>query len=140
LLCHPPSSSGQPQEVPGVIPIPGESFPSSPSQAYGSAQFSGDPMVRADTTYLRQDFSVRMPVENAGAWPEMQRFDFLVRTRAVEGKELEALQQRVADRPAGFRSENHQAAARALQALTGHENVAATKDAWQRVLAANAGE
>jgi hypothetical protein len=137
LLCHPPAGTGQPNEVPGVIPIPGESFPASPSQAYGSAQFSGDPMVRADTTYLRQDFSVRMPVENADPWPQMQRFDFLVRTRVVEGKELAALQQRVAERPAGFRSENHKAAARALQELTGHDNVPATKEAWQRVLAAN---
>jgi len=138
LLCHPPAGTGQPQEVPGVIPIPGESFPSSPSQAYGAAQSFGDPMVRADTTYLRQDFSVRMPVENAAPWPEMQRFDFLVRSRVVEGNELARLQQRVAERPAGYRSENHKAAARALQALTGHENVASTKEAWQRVLAANA--
>jgi hypothetical protein len=137
LLCHPPAGTGEPNEVPGVIPIPGESFPSSPSQAYGSAQFSGDPMVRADTTYLRQDFSVRMPVENAAPWPEMQRFDFLVRTRVVEGKELAALQQRIAERPAGVRSENHLAAARALQELTGHDNVPATKEAWQRVLVAN---
>ena len=95
LLCHPPSQTGQDQEVPGVIPIPGQSFPTSPKEAYGKAQSFGEPMVRADTTYLRQDFSVMMPVENAAPWPEMQRFYFLVRTRPVEGKELATLQRNV---------------------------------------------
>jgi hypothetical protein len=135
LLCHPPSGTGQPNEVPGVIPIPGESFPSSPSEAYGNARSMNEPMVRADTTYLRQDFSVRMPVENASPWPEQQRFDFLVRTRVLEDRELAALQQKVQARPAGFQSENQKAAVRVLRELTGQENVASTKAAWQRVLA-----
>ena len=41
----------------------------------------GDVFVRADITYLRQDFSVSHPVKDHGAWPEHQRFDYLVRTR-----------------------------------------------------------
>ena len=137
LLCHPPASQqALPNEVPGVMPIPGTPFPSSPSEAYGNAQSFGDPMVRADTTYLRQDFSARMPVANASPWPEMQRFDFLVRTRVVEGKELAALQQQVQARAADFLSENHKAAIRVLSELTGQANVAPTQKAWQAVLAA----
>jgi hypothetical protein len=135
LLCHPPASqSGPTQEVPGVIPIPGSPFPTSPKEAYGRVQSSGEPMVRADTTYLRQDFSVMMPVANAAPWPEMQRFDFVVRTRPVEGKELAALEAKVQARPAGFHSENQKAALRVLTDLSGQQNVAPTREAWQRVL------
>jgi hypothetical protein len=134
LLCHPPSNTGNDDEVPGVIPSPGTPFPESPRDAYGSARFSGDAMVRADTTYLRQDFSMMMPVANAAPWPEMQRFDFLVRSRVVEGKELDALQQRVKQRPADRLSPNHVAALRVLRQLTGRD-AAPTREAWQQVLA-----
>jgi hypothetical protein len=134
LLCHPPSATGQPNEVPGVIPIPGTPFPSSPSEAYGRAQGSGEPMVRADTTYLRQDFSVMMPVENHGPWPEMQRFDFIVRNRVVEGAELNKLQEKIKARPANFIAENHKAAMDALRRLTG-QNADANAAAWNRIFA-----
>jgi hypothetical protein len=136
LLCHPPSQTGSTQEVPGVIPIPGSPFPSSPREAYGNAQSHGEPMVRADTTYLRQDFSVMMPVENAAPWPELQRFDFLVRTRTVEGKELAALQQKMRVRAADYLSENHKVVVRVLSELSGQQNIAATQAAWQRALGA----
>jgi hypothetical protein len=134
LLCHPPSQTGKEQEVPGVIPIPGSSFPTSPKEAYGRAHSFNEPMVRADTTYLRQDFSVMMPVENAHPWPEMQRFDFLVRTRPVEGKELAALQQKVQARGADYQSENQKAAIIALTELSGQRDVAPTAVAWKRVV------
>jgi hypothetical protein len=135
LLCHPPSQTGGEQEVPGVIPIPGIPFSTSPKEAYGSAQSQGEPMVRADTTYLRQDFSVMLPVANAAPWPELQRFDFLVRTRIVEGKELVSLQQKIHGRAANYLSENHKAVVRVLSELSGQQNVAPTQDAWQRALA-----
>ena len=139
LLCHPPAATGAPNEVPGVMPIPGSPFPSSPREAYGNAQSLGDPMIRADTTYLRQDFSLMMPVSNAAPWPDMQRFDFLVRTRVVEGNELQALLQKVAERPAGFVSENHKAAVDALRTLTG-QNAAANRAAWHRIIGVNAND
>ena len=91
-------------------------------------------MVRADTTYLRQDFSVMMPVENAAPWPEMQRFDFLVRTRVVEGKELAGLQERVQARPADFLSVNHKAAIEVLKELTGQRDVAPNQAAWRKAV------
>ena len=133
LLCHPPAQSAQTFEVPGVMPIPGTPFPSSPSEAYGNAQSIGDPMVRADTTYLRQDFSLMMPVENAAPWPEMQRFDFLVRTRIVEGQELTTLKAAVASRAASYLSDNHKAALLVLRQMTG-QDAAPTQAAWLRVL------
>lgn len=133
LLCHPPSATGQPQEVPGVIPIPGTPFPSSPKDAYGSALSMGEPMVRADTTYLRQDFSLLMPVENASPWPAMQRFDFLVRTRVLDGNELAVRMKQLQERPASFVSDHHKAALGALRRLTG-QDAAANRAAWTRII------
>jgi hypothetical protein len=135
LLCHPPTQTGETHEVPGVIPIAGTPFPTSPREAYGAAQSLGEPMVRADTTYLRQDFSVLMPVAGAAPWPEMQRFDFLVRTRVVEGKELATLQANMQARAADFLSENHKAAMKVLRDLSG-QDAAPNTAAWQKVLAA----
>ena len=136
LLCHPPSATGQPNEVPGVIPIPGSAFPTSPKEAYGAAQSLGEPMVRADTTYLRQDFSLLLPVENAAPWPALQRFDFLVRSRVIDGAELATLLEKVQARPADFLSENHKAALDVLRRLTG-QNAEPNQAAWQRVLQEN---
>jgi len=133
LLCHPPSATGQPFEVPGVIPVPGSPFSSSPKEAYGRAQSTGDPMVRADTTYLRQDFSMMMPVAEHGAWPEMQRFDFIVRNRVVEGNELKSLQQKIKNRPAGFVAESHKAAADALRRITG-QDAGVNGAAWMNMI------
>lgn len=139
LLCHPPSATGQPNEVPGVIPIPGTPFSSSPKEAYGRAQSSGEPMVRADTTYLRQDFSMMMPVANHGAWPEMQRFDFIVRNRVVEGAELKALQAKMKERPADFVAEQQRAAIDALRRLTGRD-AGANGAAWMNAIRVNRGD
>ena len=47
--------------------------------------------IRADVTYLRQDFSVPQPVPRPGHWPANQRYDYLVRLRFLSAKELEAL-------------------------------------------------
>jgi hypothetical protein len=76
MLCHAPSL--HPQDlVRGVVPIPGRA----PSMGYaGGAQ---DIFVRADVTYLKQDFSVPQPVEKPGLGPANQRYDYLVRTRAA---------------------------------------------------------
>jgi hypothetical protein len=73
-----------------------------------------------------------MPVENAAPWPEMQRFDFLVRTRVVEGEELAILKERVQAR--GAAPTDHQRAIHALlRQLTG-QDAAPNAAAWKRVL------
>jgi len=132
LLCHSPSQTGLPQEVPGVIPTPGLPFSQSASEAYGSAQSMGEPMIRADTTYLRQDFSVLMPVENANPWPDKQRFDFLVRTRVVEGAELDIMKERVQAR--GANPTDHQRTVHLLLKQMTGEDAAPNAAAWKRVL------
>jgi hypothetical protein len=75
LLCH-PGSFNRNDPVRAAIPKPGEKF-----EYY--ERHTGD-FVRADVTFLRQDFSVYQPVEKAAPWPGMQRFDYLVRTRELD--------------------------------------------------------
>jgi hypothetical protein len=41
--------------------------------------------VSANTTYLRQDFSLDQPVANPGAWPAWQRYDYFLRTSPGAG-------------------------------------------------------
>jgi hypothetical protein len=83
-MCHATSTS-QNDLVRGVIPIPGQALPPITTPYYGGQQ---GPFVRADVTYLKQDFSVPQPVERPGAWPTMQRYDYVVRTRALRADEL----------------------------------------------------
>ena len=68
--------------VRGRIPTPGEEMP---PLYYGDTNGS---FVRADITYLRQDFSLVQPVANPGKWPGFQRFDYLLRTRKATPKEI----------------------------------------------------
>jgi hypothetical protein len=84
LLCHAPSSDLS-DPVRSPIPEPGRRRP----RAYcdGSSKAAS---VRADITYLRQDFSVTLPVEKAAPWPECQRFDYLVRRTEVPKMEATA--------------------------------------------------
>jgi hypothetical protein len=90
LLCHAPSQS---REDLVVAPVPPPDKPLSVVY-YGSPRPTipepGDIFVRADITYLRQDFAVMQKVERAKPWPELQRFDFLVRTREAKPEEVNA--------------------------------------------------
>jgi len=74
MLCHSPSLSKS-DTVRGRIPLPNEIPPSAYYQEPSGI------FVRADTTYLRQDFSVVQPVSNHGKWPAEQRYDYLLRYR-----------------------------------------------------------
>jgi hypothetical protein len=72
LLCHPPSFK-ETDFVRGIVPAPGR--PASSASVY----YQGTPedlFVRADITYLRQDFSLQEPTS--------ERFDYLVRVRAAD--------------------------------------------------------
>jgi hypothetical protein len=78
LLCH--AAGGKSRRAPAVavVPIQGQPLPPSTSVAYyGAAR--GEVVVRFDVTYLRQDFSTMQPVSGAKPWPEIQRYDYLVR-------------------------------------------------------------
>jgi RNA polymerase sigma factor (sigma-70 family) len=80
VMCHAPSIYAQ-DLVRAPVPNPTEPLP--PPTFYYTPQ--GDMLVRADVTYLRQDFSVAQPVDLAAPWPVMQRYDYLVRTRPLQG-------------------------------------------------------
>jgi hypothetical protein len=143
LLCHPPASSGPAipealafngrslsETLTAPIPVPSEPLPS-PSEGYQNA--SPDVLVRLDATYLRQDFSVLQPVADAHPWPEMQRFDFLVRTRALTDEEAEVWRTQFAQGERKQPSPYRRAAVTALRELTGLD-AAPTAEAWRRVL------
>ena len=132
LLCHAPATSNQ-DRVRGPIPTPGEPLPTSAQLYY--AERSGISMVKAEVTYLRQDFSVALPVEEPGAWPTYQRFDFLVRARPLTAAELAgfAAQAGAAERPP---SAQRQALLYALRVLTGQDAGTAAQ-AWRELLRAD---
>jgi hypothetical protein len=82
LMCHAPAT-GKGDLARGRIPVPGQPLP----RSFEYYNREDGIFVRADVTYLRQDFSIMQPVENAQPWPEMQRFDFLVRSRPATAQE-----------------------------------------------------
>jgi hypothetical protein len=99
LLCHAPSFS---KDDPIRVRIPEPNKPLPTASLY-DRDFRG-PAVRADITYLRQDFSVRQPVADHGVWPEYQRYDYLVRVR-----ELSELDQKRLDREGAGKAASGQA-------------------------------
>jgi hypothetical protein len=80
LLCHPPSNSTR-DLLRGMIPSPGAPLP----VAYYNSR--GGSFVKADVTYLKQDFSATLPVVDHDEWPAQQRYDFFIRTRQVSANE-----------------------------------------------------
>lgn len=132
LLCHP---SGQPGQVPAdailaEVPVQGQPLPSL-TQGYGRSQ--PDLMVRVDVTYLRGDFSLMLPVADAHPWPDAQRFDFLVRERAVSAAEADRFEAALTVTEPGVLSPYHKAALAALRDITG-KDTAPTAGAWRELL------
>jgi hypothetical protein len=127
MLCHAPSLAHN-DLIRSSVPDPDRPLPESPSpQGYGGPQ---GPFVRADVTYLRQDFSVVQPVANPRQWPSQQRFDYLVRERALSVEELAALEARK-DKPAAP-SKHKEAVLFALRELTG-KDLGPDAAAWKRL-------
>ena len=82
--CHPTSSSEN-DAVRGVSPDWDQPLPER-----GYSGIPGDSFVRADMVYLRQDFSLTMPVggeDIQNNWPNQQRFDFFVFDRPISAEE-----------------------------------------------------
>ena len=142
LLCHAPATAERDKlsqaatdelaPLTAQIPVPSEAM-----NAY-YAPVRPDILVRFDVTYLRQDFSLSLPVANADPWPRMQRYDFLVRTREVgpqEAAQLEKLlkQSRVVDSADVELSPYQLAAWSALRRLTGLDTQPSAT-AWRRTL------
>jgi mono/diheme cytochrome c family protein len=137
LLCHAPGNSAgvSPETLTAAVPVPSEPLPATPD---GYQVSSPDLSVRIDVTYLRPDFSALQPVTDAHPWPEMQRYDFLVRTRALTEDEAAALRETLASGDPGRPSPYHRAALAALRELTGRD-AAPTAEAWRRLLNLPAG-
>ncbi|HEV2969132.1 MAG TPA: HEAT repeat domain-containing protein [Pirellulales bacterium] len=113
-LCHAPSLSEH-DPIRGLVPTPGEPLPR--AQVY--YQGASGSFVRADVTYLKQDFSVVHEIRDMGSdpWPKMQRFDYVMRTREATTDEIAtaavpaAAKERADDYP------QRQAVMRALEGL-----------------------
>ena len=145
LLCHPPvglfsanlgmvlTSDNKMEEIPtGPIPVPGRLM-QSPLGGY-AFQTTRELIVRVDATYLRQDFSVLLPVPDAAPWPTEQRFDFMVRTRKVNAGEAARFRAALRKRGAGQLSPYESAIHAALCNLTGR-SAEPTAAAWRELLA-----
>ncbi len=132
LLCHAPGNTGKvsSEAVTAAVPVPGEPLPS-PSDGYRTS--SPDIVVRVDVTYLRQDFSALQPVADANPWPEMQRFDFLVRSRVLTEDKAAAYRDTLTPREPGRFSPYQRAALAALRELTGRD-AEPTPEAWRKLL------
>ncbi len=128
LLCHSPSTA-KTDHVRAPVPPPGEEVPERSSIYY--MERSGYTLVRADVTYLRQDFSVLQPVKDHGVWPAWQRFDYLVRVRPLTAEEQVAF---AAERPETRPLSAHRKAILfALRALTGRD-AGTTAEQWRALL------
>ena len=133
LLCHAPGNTeNTPEGVLKVaVPLPGEPLPRPSEGGYQSTPPpTPDIVVRLDMTYLRQDFSQMMPVSDAHPWPDMQRFDFLVRTRELSPAEAKTYCE---DQEPGRLSPYHRSALYALRELTGRDTEP-TAAAWRKLL------
>jgi hypothetical protein len=132
LLCHAPGNTGKvsTETLTAEVPVPDQPLPT-PFEGYRTT--SPDLLVRIDVTYLRQDFSVRQPVADANPWPEMQRFDYLVRSRVLSDKEADTYRTRLEQREPGRPSPYQRVALAALRDLTGRDTEP-TAEAWRRLL------
>lgn len=110
LLCHVPSANKEDGLVRGLVPTPGQPLP----RLYYEGQ-NGD-FVRADITFLRQDFSVNLHDEGVAPWPKEQRYDFVTRLRTVPESELALLPESSAAYP------QRDAVLYALRGITGRDS------------------
>lgn len=113
MLCHAPSLE-KGDLVRRSVPIPGETI-----TVYYDR--SGSLFVRADLTYLRQDFSVTQPVVKPDKWPAEQRYDYLVRTRPLSKTEQEAFEKLEKENKVPQNYPQQVSIAFALQELTGRD-------------------
>jgi hypothetical protein len=122
MLCHAPSQETT-DLVRGLVPLPGETPPSTYYQAKSGL------FVRADLTYLRPDFSVMQPVANPGKWAGNQRYDYLVRTRPLTKTEQATFQKLEKEGKVPESYPQQDAVVYALRELTGRDH-GTTYESW----------
>jgi HEAT repeat protein len=124
VMCHAVSTNPA-DPVRGRVPIPGQPVPPSFSPAY--YQDTTGIFVRADVTYLKQDFSVPQPVAKPDAWPSSQRFDYLLRARYASPQEVVAAKKKES-------YPQRESVLFALRELTGEEGGPGARE-WRGALA-----
>jgi hypothetical protein len=125
LLCHAPSTGGRGYGR-GMSPAWDTDLAPKYYQSASTGAF-----VRADVTYLRQDFSVIQPVENSGNWPANQRFDYVVQDRIMTSREAKNSAKSLKDEP----NRNREAVVMALETLTGENPPDDEYETWLAVVA-----
>lgn len=126
-LCH-ASSPNAHEFVRGRVPSPSEPLPP-PVEYYSKG---GGIFVRADVTYLQQDFSVPQPVTRPGPWPTHQRYDYMIRLRPLKTLNLGEQVARIG-RSNQDKFGQREAVLFALRELTG-KDVGRSPESWERVL------
>jgi hypothetical protein len=122
MLCHAPSLAKD-DLVRGSVPLPGEDPPPLYYQERTGL------FVRADLTYLRQDFSVVQPVQNPGKWSGNQRYDYLLRARPLTKAEQTAFEKLQKDGKLPKTYPQQDAVLFALKEITG-KDFGTTYDDW----------
>ncbi|MFO0968235.1 MAG: hypothetical protein U0793_21980 [Gemmataceae bacterium] len=137
LLCHAPATPDvfdpERDKAPKVVvgPVPPSDQPL-PAVYYGpSLDEYPDIFVRADVTYLRQDFSMMLPAKDSAARDGRERFDFLVREREASTDEVAGYAEWREKQGPKYVPPHHQALDTALRRLTGRDAAAPTAAAWR---------
>ncbi len=110
------------------VPIPGQEMPSASGQ-YGSQHHHV--AVRLDVTYLRPDFSRMEKAKDVAPWPELQRFDYLVRRAAISKQAAKKLSAQIRKSYESGLSPYQRYAHAALRTLTG-KNLPPDAKAWRK--------
>jgi hypothetical protein len=124
IVCHAISFDDS-QLVRAAVPSRKKPLPPAFSPEYYRPA-AGDLFVRADVTYLRQDFSLPQHVNDAGNWPDTQRFDYCVRLRLLSDGEWKKMSKAIFPYP------QRDSVLFALRELTGEE-FGDDRIAWQQV-------
>jgi hypothetical protein len=126
MMCHAPSLAKE-DLIRGRVPVPGEA----PPPLYYKE--SDGLFVRAEFTFLRQDFSVVQPVLVPGMWPGQQRYDYVVRTRPLTKAELKVFLQQRTDRELLTSFPQRDAVLYTLRELT-HQDAGTAYADWAKLL------
>ena len=125
LLCHAPAGSSH-DIATGVIPSWDKPLP----KQYYKSENPHSPSVRADVTYLEQDFSVVQPVKRRGKWPRDQRFDYVVQQKPIKRTKANQVSKKLAKAP----NLNREAIVFALQKLTNETPADNSSKSWKAIL------
>lgn len=125
LLCHQDSQDAS-DKGRGVVPGWRTELP----RAYYANSNPEFARVRADVTYLRQDFSLVRKVKKSGPWPKNQRFDYVARTRSLSTDDADRITKELMQQPNQYRASIDMA----LRKLTDKSPRGDSSKAWKAAL------